>query len=71
MDYCLAGLGHLSAMLTVYPFVRDLFKQSDTEVLVKRFDKIDNNLEEIKYRLSDMKNELKEQEVRHNFLGVR
>ena len=59
----LGGLGHLSSIFTVIPFLQDLFEKSDQEVLIERFDRIDSQFEEIKYLLKDVNSLIIEQKV--------
>lgn len=64
----LAGLGHLSSFVTIFSYVEGMFSQGDTDYLTERFDKIENQLDEVKSIIIDVKNSIYERGVSHLLL---
>ena len=59
----LIGLGYASTLVTLFSYLEGKFTQGDTDILLEQFDKISNELSEIKFELHKIQNLIVEQKV--------
>ena len=53
--------------MTLFSYVEGKFDEGDTAALMERFDKIENQLEEVKGMIADVKNTIYERGVSGHF----